>query len=634
MPHIRRVLLLLALTCLFGATLAAPASAQDVEPLQLELKSVQDLLWVEDTQRLFITGGSTATANNRLLVLDGAGNVIKEQTTITGVRDMTYEDVNKWVWVARTGPSDKRVSAYDATTGVFKKTVTLTGSGMCPATLTVTFEKLVVGSSCGQEIRVVELTDLNAAPETHTGVDATIRMAAPEPRPDLTRVAALGPNVATLIPDMTDDQPLDDIRTQPVTPTVFDLDVDREARSVAIAGNDISIFKLPEFTGSPVVKSTAGTVYAVDYNIDGTVVALQDVAPHLVAFKQGAAFTTPFWTFNLGPDVTPIANALEVADDGRVFVLLDTGDGVGVVVPPPPGGGGGGGPVVTDKTGSISGNVTFVGDPVGPGPTSVRVDLYDPFGLLQESETLPANGGGYKFDGVTVGTYHVGFAALNSGLPAGYFSELYKDVGFLQHDVASPVAVAADKNTAAVDGTLLPFYTDILNSVFLYDIVWMADTAITKGCNPPENTRYCPDDTVTRGQMAAFLARAFGYTELAPPFTDTAGSIFEADIRKLAKAGVTLGCNPPANDKFCPDDTVTRGQMAAFLVRAFDLAPAPSGQFVDIGGSVFAGDIDSLAVVGVTKGCNPPTNDRFCPDDPVTRGQMAAFLKRAFELAG
>ena len=43
-----------------------------------------------------------------------------------------------------------------------------------------------------------------------------------------------------------------------------------------------------------------------------------------------------------------------------------------------------------------------------------------------------------------------------------------------------------------------------------------------------------------------------------------------SDYRDLADAGITKGCNPPANDRFCPDDRVTRGQMAAFLNRAFN----------------------------------------------------------------
>jgi hypothetical protein len=37
-----------------------------------------------------------------------------------------------------------------------------------------------------------------------------------------------------------------------------------------------------------------------------------------------------------------------------------------------------------------------------------------------------------------------------------------------------------------------------------------------------------------------------------------------------------------------------------------------------------------MGTAGVTQGCNPPANDRFCPDDFVTRAQMAAFFKRAF----
>jgi hypothetical protein len=112
-------------------------------------------------------------------------------------------------------------------------------------------------------------------------------------------------------------------------------------------------------------------------------------------------------------------------------------------------------------------------------------------------------------------------------------------------------------------------FADDDGSVFLSDIEWLAAEDITKGCNPPYNTLFCPDQTVTRGQMAAFLARALNYTA-APDagFTDIAGITFETDINKLAAAGVTKGCNPPANSRYCPDSPVTRGQMAAFLHRA------------------------------------------------------------------
>ena len=72
--------------------------------------------------------------------------------------------------------------------------------------------------------------------------------------------------------------------------------------------------------------------------------------------------------------------------------------------------------------------------------------------------------------------------------------------------------------------------------------------------------------------MAAFLVRALKYTDDGGGdlFVDDNLSIFQSDIDKLGTAGVTVGCNPPTNDRFCPDDVVTRGQMAAFLQRALD----------------------------------------------------------------
>ncbi len=180
-------------------------------------------------------------------------------------------------------------------------------------------------------------------------------------------------------------------------------------------------------------------------------------------------------------------------------------------------------------------------------------------------------------------------------------------------------------------GEPIDWFIDDNDSVFESDINWMAEEGITRGCNPPVNNRYCPDAQVTREQMAAFLVRALGLTErLDNPFTDDDGSIFEADIERLAAAGITRGCNPPANDRFCPDANVTREQMAAFLVRALGYTDNGGGDlFIDDDGSIFEDNIDRLGTAGVTRGCNPPVNDRFCPGANVTRGQMAAFLHRA-----
>jgi dipeptidyl aminopeptidase/acylaminoacyl peptidase len=180
---------------------------------------------------------------------------------------------------------------------------------------------------------------------------------------------------------------------------------------------------------------------------------------------------------------------------------------------------------------------------------------------------------------------------------------------------------------------IYPYFDDVpLGHTFFDHVLWLAVQGITYGCNPPDDTLFCPDDHVTRGQMAAFLVRARGYLDggEADLFVDDNGSVFEVSIDKLGTAGVTLGCNPPVNDRFCPDSYVTRGQMAAFLVRAFDLQDLGMHDlFIDDNGSMFEASIDKLGATGVSKGCNPPVNDHFCPDDYVTRGQMAAFIGRA-----
>jgi subtilisin family serine protease len=113
-------------------------------------------------------------------------------------------------------------------------------------------------------------------------------------------------------------------------------------------------------------------------------------------------------------------------------------------------------------------------------------------------------------------------------------------------------------------------YVDTPRHTFFDDILWMSGRDITRGCNPPANDRFCPDDPVTRGQMAAFLVRGLGLVASSHRgFVDVApSSTFVADIGRLATAGITLGCDPPENTRYCPGDLVTRGQLAAFLRRA------------------------------------------------------------------
>ena len=105
-------------------------------------------------------------------------------------------------------------------------------------------------------------------------------------------------------------------------------------------------------------------------------------------------------------------------------------------------------------------------------------------------------------------------------------------------------------------------------------------------------------------------------------FTDDNASTHERSINALAAAGITAGC---AGTRFCPDGLVTRAQMATFLSRALDLPATSTDFFTDDRGSLHEAAINRLAASGITSGCGP---DRYCPSGIVTRGQMAAFLRR------
>jgi hypothetical protein len=165
----------------------------------------------------------------------------------------------------------------------------------------------------------------------------------------------------------------------------------------------------------------------------------------------------------------------------------------------------------------------------------------------------------------------------------------------------------------------LPFVDDE-GIVHEGDIGSLAAAGITHGC---DDFFYCPEAPVTRGQMAAFLVRAFHLPRGPDAFSDDGASIFEDDINSLAAAGITRGCE---EDNYCPDRAITREQMAAFLVRVLGLPSPADDFFADDDGSPFEADINALASAGITTGCS---EGDFCPKEPVTRGQMASFLVRA-----
>jgi len=188
-------------------------------------------------------------------------------------------------------------------------------------------------------------------------------------------------------------------------------------------------------------------------------------------------------------------------------------------------------------------------------------------------------------------------------------------------------------NCAVQDGV----FVDVPPGYWAEDYIYaIYDAGYTTGCsqNP---LKYCPLDPVSRDQMAAFIVRAkegeppADYCATGSPFSDVSPDTWPCKyIKRLSELGITQGCGPGI---YCPDRDVTRAEMAAFLVRAVEGEPpadycATGSPFSDVSSDTWPCKyIKRLLELEITKGCGPGV---YCPNDPVTRDQMAAFLARAF----
>jgi hypothetical protein len=145
---------------------------------------------------------------------------------------------------------------------------------------------------------------------------------------------------------------------------------------------------------------------------------------------------------------------------------------------------------------------------------------------------------------------------------------------------------------------------------------------------------FCPNGSIARKEMAKFLLVAKNGASYVPPacttpmFSDVPCSHpYATWINEIAREGITSGC---AAGVFCPDGTVTRSQMAVFLMVARGFAPAacPPSTFADVpSNSPFCGYINGIAARGITAGCG---GGNFCPENLVLRGQMSVFLQTTF----
>ncbi len=324
--------------------------------------------------------------------------------------------------------------------------------------------------------------------------------------------------------------------------------------------------------------------------------------------------------------------------------------------------------VTSPSTGTGDGSVTVSVPPnpsnaysasyavqIGGSPSSVYVDAATCVYTLQEySNTvfLSADTQQYSFSisancSWTASTDQPGWLTLNrtSGNGPGFigFTVLLNNTGVdrVAHITVGTLQFTVTQNFISAQFADVPpsaSYFDAANLMFL--------AGVTTGCvtsSDPSTRMYCPDDSVTREEMAAFIVRAVTGTttpaiyNAVPYFTDVpTTNPFFPHIQKMEELGITTGCGTGV---FCPTATIPRWEMAMFMVRArlmlqgaaFTTATTP--YFADVPTNVEGNGIPFPFIQrsyeeNITAGCG--TNPLiYCPDALVTRGEMASFIMRA-----
>jgi hypothetical protein len=184
-------------------------------------------------------------------------------------------------------------------------------------------------------------------------------------------------------------------------------------------------------------------------------------------------------------------------------------------------------------------------------------------------------------------------------------------------------------------------FNDVPSSDPYFDYVSLMNTdGITAGCSTTPSL-YCPNTPVTRAQMSVFIVaainRALGtsltYTQ-TPYFQDVpSASTYFPFVQRIKDLGITAGCSTsPA--LFCPDDSISQGQMAVFMIvgwmlennlSTFTYSTTP--YFTDVQpGDIYFKFVQKMRDLGIGTGCS---QTQYCESSAVTRDQMAPMIMRS-----
>jgi hypothetical protein len=195
-----------------------------------------------------------------------------------------------------------------------------------------------------------------------------------------------------------------------------------------------------------------------------------------------------------------------------------------------------------------------------------------------------------------------------------------------------------DTKNATLSGGYFYDFADVpVSHMFHNTVVKIFKNGITTGCG---GNNYCPDWPVNRDQMAVFVLRGEHGSGYTPPaasgqvFADvTTSTMFASWMEQFYAEGIIDACDSSPLS-YCPSSAVSRAEMAVLLLRAKHnssyVPPDPTGVFSDVPVShPLAGWIERLYAEGITSGCGAGI---YCPDRLNTRGEMAVFLSRTFNL--
>ena len=143
----------------------------------------------------------------------------------------------------------------------------------------------------------------------------------------------------------------------------------------------------------------------------------------------------------------------------------------------------------------------------------------------------------------------------------------------------------------------------------------------------PDGT-FRPFQSVTRAQLATYLAGTAGLEEAGPPyeFTDIDDNVHAGNIQALFEAGVISGF---PDGTYRPSLPVQRDQAASLIARWLDVAPSGDGPFADVTAGVHEGNVNALYEIGVVNGT---TADTYSPVAPLRRDQAASVVVRAIDV--